>query len=158
MRKAFTAEPGKTLVVADYGQLELRLLAHMANCASMLQAFRLGGDFHSRTALGMYDHIKAAIDRGTPPFTPLFPHVFGLPVCAAFVGPPAEMLSCYPFHSTFDCLVYIVAALQMNPVPVLVSLLFVALVVKTRLLAMLAWKMHLVLCGIKGLGIAGKSL
>ncbi|BDA48148.1 probable DNA polymerase I at C-terminar half [Coccomyxa sp. Obi] len=64
VRKAFTAEPGKTLVVADYGQLELRLLAHMANCASMLQAFRLGGDFHSRTALGMYDHIKAAIDRG----------------------------------------------------------------------------------------------
>lgn len=67
VRKAFTAEPGKTLVVADYGQLELRLLAHMANCASMLQAFRLGGDFHSRTALGMYDHIKAAIDRGTRP-------------------------------------------------------------------------------------------
>ncbi len=50
--------------MADYGQLELRLLAHMADCASMLQAFRLGGDFHSRTALGMYDHIKAAIQRG----------------------------------------------------------------------------------------------
>ena len=64
MRKAFKAEEGNTLVVADYGQLELRLLAHMAGCASMLEAFRLGGDFHSRTALGMYDHIKAAIDRG----------------------------------------------------------------------------------------------
>lgn len=67
VRKAFKAEPGKTLVVADYGQLELRLLAHMAGCKSMLEAFRLGGDFHSRTALGMYDHIKAAIDRGGPP-------------------------------------------------------------------------------------------
>lgn len=64
VRKAFQAEEGKTLVVADYGQLELRLLAHMANCQSMLTAFRLGGDFHSRTALGMYDHIKAAIEKG----------------------------------------------------------------------------------------------
>lgn len=71
VRKAFTAEPGKTLVVADYGQLELRLLAHMANCASMLEAFRLGGDFHSRTALGMYDHIQAAIARGEA--APLWP-------------------------------------------------------------------------------------
>ena len=54
----------QTLVVADYGQLELRLLAHMANCESMLRAFELGGDFHSRTALGMYDHIKAAVAGG----------------------------------------------------------------------------------------------
>ena len=54
-------------MVADYGQLELRLLAHMAECQSMLEAFRLGGDFHSRTALGMYDHIKVAIDQGAQP-------------------------------------------------------------------------------------------
>lgn len=32
----------------------------------MLQAFELGGDFHSRTALGMYDHIKDAIAAGEP--------------------------------------------------------------------------------------------
>ena len=64
IRKAFTAVTGKTLIVADYGQLELRLLAHMANCESMLRAFRLGGDFHSRTALGMYDHIQSAVERG----------------------------------------------------------------------------------------------
>ena len=55
---------GKTLVVADYGQLELRILAHMAGCVSMIQAFEAGGDFHSRTALGMYDHIKEAIAKG----------------------------------------------------------------------------------------------
>ena len=67
VRKAFKAEAGRTLVVADYGQLELRLLAHMAGCQSMLEAFRLGGDFHSRTALGMYDHIQVAIDQGAPP-------------------------------------------------------------------------------------------
>ena len=66
VRKAFTANvsKGNTLVVADYGQLELRILAHLASCESMKRAFELGGDFHSRTALGMYDHIKAAIDRG----------------------------------------------------------------------------------------------
>ena len=32
IRKAFTCKPGNVLVVADYGQLELRLLAHMAGC------------------------------------------------------------------------------------------------------------------------------
>ena len=66
IRQAFTADTGqaKTLIVADYGQLELRLLAHMAGCRSMLEAFELGGDFHSRTALGMYDHIKRAVDSG----------------------------------------------------------------------------------------------
>lgn len=51
VRKAFCAEPGKTLIVADYGQLELRLLAHMADCKSMIEAFELGGDFHSRCGL-----------------------------------------------------------------------------------------------------------
>lgn len=77
---------GKTLIVADYGQLELRLLAHMANCKSMLEAFELGGDFHSRTALGMYDHIKEAIASGDcllehdghgPPPVPLLKDKFG---------------------------------------------------------------------------------
>ena len=50
VRRAFTADvaAGKTLIVADYGQLELRLLAHMTKCASMITAFELGGDFHSR--------------------------------------------------------------------------------------------------------------
>ncbi len=64
MRKAFRAEAGNTLVVADYGQLELRILAHVAGCKSMIRAFELGGDFHSRTALGMYDNIKEAIAEG----------------------------------------------------------------------------------------------
>jgi DNA polymerase I len=58
VRKAFIADEGKALVVADYGQLELRILAHMTNCKSMIEAFRLGGDFHSRTALGMYPDIQ----------------------------------------------------------------------------------------------------
>jgi len=52
------------LIVADYGQLELRLLAHMADCKSMLAAFREGGCFHSRTAVGMFDYVKDAVERG----------------------------------------------------------------------------------------------
>jgi len=64
IRDAFVAEEGKTLIVADYGQLELRILAHITNCGSMIEAFRSGGCFHSRTAVGMYPHVKAAVDNG----------------------------------------------------------------------------------------------
>lgn len=64
IRRAFVAPPGRALVVADYGQLELRVLAHLTDCASMLRAFELGGDFHSRTAMGMYASVREAVDAG----------------------------------------------------------------------------------------------
>ena len=54
IRKAFVAGKGNKLIVADYGQLELRVLAHLTNCKAMINAFKEGGDFHSRTAIGMY--------------------------------------------------------------------------------------------------------
>jgi hypothetical protein len=64
IRKAFRASAGNTLIVADYGQLELRVLAHVSNCRSMIQAFIDGGDFHSRTAINMFQHVKEAVDKG----------------------------------------------------------------------------------------------
>lgn len=64
IRQAFIPEKGKKLIVADYGQVELRLLAHMTDCESMIDAFKKGGDFHSRTAIGMYDNIKKEIEEG----------------------------------------------------------------------------------------------
>lgn len=57
IRYAFEAEKGKKLIVADYGQLELRILANITNCKSMIEAFKLGGDFHSRTALVCYTNL-----------------------------------------------------------------------------------------------------
>lgn len=64
IRDAFVAEEGNTLIVADYGQLELRILAHITKCRSMIEAFEKGGCFHSRTAVGMYAYIKEAVDSG----------------------------------------------------------------------------------------------
>jgi DNA polymerase-1 len=64
IRNAFAAEKGNKLIVADYGQLELRVLAHTTKCKSMLEAFRLGGDFHSRTAMGMYKYVADAVENG----------------------------------------------------------------------------------------------
>ncbi|KAL5216394.1 hypothetical protein ABZP36_007795 [Zizania latifolia] len=62
IRQAFVAAPGNSLIVADYGELEVRILAHLADCKSMLDAFKAGGDFHSRTAMNMYQRIHEAVE------------------------------------------------------------------------------------------------
>ena len=50
IRKMFIARPGWVLVDADYSQIELRLLAHMAGDEKMIESFRSGEDIHARTA------------------------------------------------------------------------------------------------------------
>ncbi|PTA69648.1 DNA polymerase I [Deinococcus arcticus] len=50
VRKGFIADPGFCLISADYSQIELRLLAHIADDPLMQQAFREGADIHRRTA------------------------------------------------------------------------------------------------------------
>ncbi|MGD9195597.1 MAG: DNA polymerase, partial [Methyloceanibacter sp.] len=55
IRKAFVAESGKTLISADYSQIELRVLAHMADTPTLRQAFADGLDIHAMTASEMFD-------------------------------------------------------------------------------------------------------
>lgn len=64
VRKAFVAGEENALVVADYSQLELRVLAHMAGCTPMVDVLNSGGDFHSRTAAEMFPHVKDAVKQG----------------------------------------------------------------------------------------------
>ena len=50
LRKMFVAPAGRVLVDADYSQIELRLLAHIAGDEHMIAAFRTGEDIHTVTA------------------------------------------------------------------------------------------------------------
>jgi DNA polymerase-1 len=50
IRKAFVAAPGHVLVVADYSQIELRVLAHIADEEGLIRAFAAGEDIHRSTA------------------------------------------------------------------------------------------------------------
>jgi DNA polymerase-1 len=50
IRRAFVAAPGHLLVSADYSQIELRLLAHVADIPALRGSFARGEDIHARTA------------------------------------------------------------------------------------------------------------
>ncbi len=53
-RKFFTAAPGKVLIDADYSQIELRVLASLANDKVMIETFREGRDIHTETAQSVF--------------------------------------------------------------------------------------------------------
>ena len=53
-RRFFTAGEGKTLVDADYSQIELRVLAHLADDKTMIKTFCENGDIHSETAASVF--------------------------------------------------------------------------------------------------------
>jgi len=63
IRRAFIAPRGKSLIKADYSQIELRLAAHMSGDPKMIDVFRAGKDIHSATAAWVYG---IEIDQVTP--------------------------------------------------------------------------------------------
>ncbi|GIW23914.1 DNA polymerase I [Meiothermus sp.] len=54
IRKAFRAAPGMKLIVADYSQIELRVLAHLSGDENLIRVFREGQDIHTQTAAWMF--------------------------------------------------------------------------------------------------------
>ena len=54
-RRAFVAGPGKTLLIADYNQIELRCIAHLAEDPGLVGAFEAGDDIHTATASRVFD-------------------------------------------------------------------------------------------------------
>ncbi|MDY3282228.1 DNA polymerase I [Dysosmobacter sp.] len=63
IRKMFVPAEGCVLVDADYSQIELRLLAHVAGDNAMREAFLAGGDFHAETAAKVF---RVAREEVTP--------------------------------------------------------------------------------------------
>ncbi|OFW29110.1 MAG: DNA polymerase I [Acidobacteria bacterium RIFCSPLOWO2_02_FULL_65_29] len=54
IRRAFIADPGHVLISADYSQIELRVLAHLAGDETLIRAFQDGADIHDQTALKVF--------------------------------------------------------------------------------------------------------
>ena len=59
MRRAFIADAGWGLLTADYSQIELRVLAHLAEDPGLIEAFERGADVHTTTAAKVFDVAEA---------------------------------------------------------------------------------------------------
>ncbi|MCB2178637.1 DNA polymerase I [bacterium] len=64
VRQAFVAAPGNLLLGVDYSQVELRIVAHMADDEAMLAAFRADQDIHATTAAAIYNVPLEAVESG----------------------------------------------------------------------------------------------
>ena len=62
VRQAFIAAPGNLLLGVDYSQVELRIVAHMADDEAMINAFLADQDIHATTAAAVYDVPLEAVD------------------------------------------------------------------------------------------------
>jgi DNA polymerase-1 len=62
IREAFVAEPGHVLLSADYSQIELRLVAHVADIKALKEAFHHGADIHAITASRMFGEPVEGMD------------------------------------------------------------------------------------------------
>lgn len=62
IRKAFIPTPGNVLFACDYSQIELRVLAHMANERSLIDAFQKHMDIHTKTAMDVFGLREAQVD------------------------------------------------------------------------------------------------
>ena len=63
IREAFVCDPLRVLVIADFANLEYRLLAHMSKDPTLLKLFREGWDMHSFMAYSTYPEVKAIVDK-----------------------------------------------------------------------------------------------
>ena len=63
IRRAFIAPPGSKIISADYSQIELRILAHIADIPQLQEAFAKGQDIHAATASAMFG---VPLDQMTP--------------------------------------------------------------------------------------------
>jgi DNA polymerase-1 len=63
IRRAFIAKPGHRLIAADYSQVELRILAHVAEDPGLLKAFANDEDIHTATAAAVLDIPQSEVDK-----------------------------------------------------------------------------------------------
>ena len=61
IREAFIAPPGRVIMSADYSQIELRIMAHISQDASLLKAFAAGEDIHRATAAEIFGGVPAEV-------------------------------------------------------------------------------------------------
>ncbi|MEN8613941.1 DNA polymerase I [Dehalogenimonas sp. THU2] len=61
IRRAFVAPPGYVLLAADYSQIDLRALAHLAGDADLITAFKNNEDIHTATAIRLYNIPKEEV-------------------------------------------------------------------------------------------------
>lgn len=63
-RRAFVPADGRLLLVADYNQIELRCIAHLAHDPGLIAAFEAGDDIHTATAARVFHVDPSAVDPG----------------------------------------------------------------------------------------------